>query len=113
MGGNSTLRNISIKTSLILSSVLISLFLVEITLRIFFPIPYSMELEYIPDGHLGFRLEPNFVDLYDQVPHTQEFFLDRVHLTEKGNLRIAELLFEEMIANPQLDSLLQRSSHNE
>jgi hypothetical protein len=31
----------------------------EIVLRAFFPIAYSMDIRYVPDGHLGWRLEPD------------------------------------------------------
>lgn len=33
----------------------------EVVLRLVFPIPYSMDIQYLLDGHLGWRLEPNHV----------------------------------------------------
>jgi len=48
-----------IRLLLILLSFLISIVLTEIFLRVFSPILYSMEVEYIPDAHLRHRLASN------------------------------------------------------
>lgn len=52
---HTTIRNIA----LVASSTFLGLLFAEIILRAFFPISYSMEVEYIPDGHLGHRFKPN------------------------------------------------------
>lgn len=57
----SKLKNLAINLMIVAGSVFVTLMLIEIILRVFFPIPYSMEVKYIPDGHLGTRLQPNKV----------------------------------------------------
>lgn len=53
------LREGAVRLLLVLSGLVISLVIAEVSLRILAPIPYSQEVEYIPDGHLGHRLAPN------------------------------------------------------
>lgn len=59
MSDDSWLKRLLKNLALCLASVCVSLALAEIVLRLFFPIPYSMELEYVPDGCLSFRLQPD------------------------------------------------------
>jgi hypothetical protein len=40
-------------------SLAVAVAAVEVVLRMWFPIPYSVEVEYIDDGHVGWRLKPN------------------------------------------------------
>lgn len=47
-----------------------------------------------------------FVDAYNQVPHNELYFTDQVHLTERGNAKLAEILLNEMVTNPQVEDLL-------
>lgn len=47
--------------ALLVFGLVAALALCEIILRVFAPIPYSMRLEYMPDGHLGARLVPDRV----------------------------------------------------
>jgi lysophospholipase L1-like esterase len=51
--------------------------------------------------------EIEFVDLYGQVPHLRENFVDHVHLTASGNRRVGELLFSARVAAPALDGILR------
>jgi len=54
-------KNITTKVALAACGTLLFLILIEIILRSFIPIPFSMEVEYLPDGHLGTRLQPDRV----------------------------------------------------
>jgi lysophospholipase L1-like esterase len=48
-----------------------------------------------------------FIDVYSQVPHNRLMFLDHVHLTDAGNARVAQILFEGLIREPRIDSLMR------
>jgi hypothetical protein len=61
MRSDSRLAALTKNLALALASVCFSLVLAEIILRVFYPISWSMEIEYIPDGYLGARLQPNRV----------------------------------------------------
>jgi len=52
-------RAIGLRLAVLAASLLLGLALVELGLRLLAPIPHSMEVEYIRDGHIGFRLLPN------------------------------------------------------
>lgn len=49
-----------------------------------------------------------FVDEYGSVPHDPDLFHDHVHLTEEGNRRVAEVMFEAMVSDPLIDDELTR-----
>jgi len=57
-GAQRRLKKIAAKLGLLLFGVFASLGLAEIVLRVFLPYRYSLEVEYLPDGHLGARLRP-------------------------------------------------------
>lgn len=53
-----------------------------------------------------------FVDVFNEVPHDMEYFWDHVHLTEKGNRLVADLLFDTMVSDARVDSLLSPESES-
>ncbi len=54
-----TMRNALKSTALFCVSALLAVAMAEVALRVFAPIPYSMKVEYEPDGFVGLRLVPN------------------------------------------------------
>lgn len=50
-----------------------------------------------------------YVDVYGQVPHDPALFHDHVHLTKSGNARVADVIFQRMIADPAVDAVLRRA----
>ena len=46
----------------------------------------------------------DFIDLDSKVPKTTDFYFDSVHYTEKGNLKIAESLFDYIVSNEIIDT---------
>lgn len=53
------LRRQGVNIALGLASIVMALAAIEVVLRLWFPIPYSVEIQYVDDGHVGWRLEPN------------------------------------------------------
>lgn len=49
------------RAGLVVGSVAVAFGIVELSLRLLAPIPHSMELDYVEDGHLGARLRPDRV----------------------------------------------------
>ncbi len=52
------MRNILKNAALLFVSALLAVAMAEVALRLFAPIPYSMKVEYKPDGFVGQRLVP-------------------------------------------------------
>ena len=52
------MRNVLKNAALLCVSGLLAVALAEVALRLFAPIPYSMKVEYKPDGFVGQRLVP-------------------------------------------------------
>ena len=53
------LRRNLVNIGLAVVSLAVAVAAAEVVLRMWFPIPYSVEVEYIDDGHVGWRLKPN------------------------------------------------------
>jgi lysophospholipase L1-like esterase len=51
-------KRVTVNLSLIGFGLLVALILAEASLRLLAPLPFSPEVEYLPDGHLGARLAP-------------------------------------------------------
>jgi hypothetical protein len=47
------------RSTLVLGGAVVGLAIVELCLVLFWPLPFSPQLEYIPDGHIGSRLHPD------------------------------------------------------
>ncbi len=54
-------RELAGRVGLVVAGVAVAFAIVELSLRLFAPIPHSMELDYVTDGHLGARLRPDRV----------------------------------------------------
>lgn len=57
----SSWKELAARAGLVAASVAAAFGVVELSLRLFAPIPHSMELDYVRDGHLGARLRPDRV----------------------------------------------------
>jgi hypothetical protein len=63
-------RRLALNLALLLASLVLALALAEAVLRLAFPVHLSPEIEYEPDGHLGFRLTPSRRYLFESGPCT-------------------------------------------
>ena len=48
-----------------------------------------------------------FVDVYKEVPHSRQYFLDHVHLSDDGNAAVAHTFFESLTHDLRVDSLFR------
>jgi lysophospholipase L1-like esterase len=51
-----------------------------------------------------------YIDVYGGVPHSAELFHDHVHLTRQGNQRVADVVFQGLIADSAIDAVLRGNS---
>lgn len=58
---------------------------------------YGMDLFNKTTQDVALETGTVFIDFEKQLPKTKEYFFDDVHSTEKGNSKIADILFEEIL----------------